>query len=273
MVNVAGPRRTQKQYVRPWQPAQPSAGGNCGGARPGGADDRIRAFCRSRAALGSVPLHDGSRSPATKISVMAVCRGFGFVFSLAMMLLLTRELSQEDYGTLSTALALQSYLGLVAFGGARTIGMGEAARHPARIGPIISAYLRMVCGSALVWWILLCLLMVLNPQWGGQRWLYLLAAGGSLAMVADLQSFFDARGQQVTAPCWVVWEMPVAWLQSCSARFAASKICCCSVRFSASASSSRLHCKPGCCRSAGNEHLAAPARGSGACCGPPCGSR
>ncbi len=149
-------------------------------------------------ALGGALLRGGDRSPVTKIAVMAACRGFGFAFSLMVMLLLTRALARDDYGTLSVALALQSYLGVFSLAGARTISLREASRHPDHIEPIVGADLRLVCGSALVWWMLLFLLLVFQPGWGGQRWVYLLAASGTLAMVADLQGFFDARGQQAT---------------------------------------------------------------------------
>jgi O-antigen/teichoic acid export membrane protein len=141
-------------------------------------------------------LTDAGRRAAVNMLGLGLCTILSQACAFLTLLMLTRTLSVEGFGTFSFALALQPYFLLLGTVGTATVVIREGTQRPKQIDAITTSYL-LITGSSST---LVCLAVLgavgVSDATLKERVLLALVAVGSVAPSMSLLPLFDVHHQQ-----------------------------------------------------------------------------
>ncbi|MGQ9563562.1 MAG: oligosaccharide flippase family protein, partial [Thermogutta sp.] len=141
-------------------------------------------------------LTPAGKRAAWNLSWMLLGRLVGHVSLLGAVLLLTHALSGEQFGMVTTALAVQGYILLLGSAGMPAVVVREAVQRPQELSQIGATYLLVswtIGGAAAAIAIFAVMLMPLSTS---ERWLLALMFFGAAAAAGNPEALYDALHSQ-----------------------------------------------------------------------------
>lgn len=133
---------------------------------------------------------------AKPLALLTGCTLLTQLCSLAILLLLTRGLSKDQYGAFSFAMTLQSYLLLLGGLGLKVVVIREGTRRPGELDRLAICHLVLTGTVASLLCVLIVAAAAVIPLDGAERTLVGLVAVGNVAACINIQPFFDVHRQQ-----------------------------------------------------------------------------
>ena len=130
---------------------------------------------------------------------MVICTGISQACSFGTLLILTRSLSQDEFGAVIFALNVQAYLVTLGTFGQSTIVVRDLTQQPSKTDETTTAFLTIVGGVSVATGLLTAVVVALVPiSWDERAMLWCLAAGNVFACLS-LNPLYDAAHRQALA--------------------------------------------------------------------------
>lgn len=202
--------------VAPDGPSSEDSDRPSGEERPGERLPLGRFLTKGRALVRSYRTEAGRRALGNLLGLGA-STALWQLSTVGVLLVLTRALDVEAFGTLVFALTTQTYLTLLGSLGCAAVVIREGVRRPGDIDAITTAFLVLTMTSSIVVCAGSLVTVGLVPMSGRERWLLALVLVGSVPASMNLQPLFDvhhrqARGAVVGALSEVVGLLAMLWL-------------------------------------------------------------
>lgn len=142
---------------------------------------------------------DAGRTAAKNLSWLAIYHILAQIAALASVFLLSNGLESDDFGVLTYALAVQSYLFILGSAGIRRVVIREVAGRPERADTVVTSHLAISGTASLVAFLATLAIVQFAPIEVNERILLTLLALGNVAACLNIRSVFDAHHRQPTS--------------------------------------------------------------------------
>ena len=148
-------------------------------------------------------------TPAARLAAwnffwMVLGRVVGQAAQVGVVLLLTRHLTQSQFGMFMTALAIQGYVLLVGSAGLPAVVVREMVQRPQDQRRIASTYLSMTAVMGFGAWTVLSVIVIFLPLGPSEKSLLILTSLAAAIASINPEPLFDSQHAQATASMLVV---------------------------------------------------------------------